>query len=131
MSERTLNFDHLDDADRRLAISAICAARDHWREISRKPGAVNRLECREVANYYERLRVKILTPPSELPSERGEDPLVRAIGPDEASDLIVALTEVIDRHGKFPGGPDEIEQVHRWQALSERIEQAGDWEVTS
>ena len=57
------------------------------------------------------------------------DPLAAALSPDEASDLILALSEMIDQRGKFPRDDDDQQQVNRWQALQERIEQAGDWEV--
>lgn len=62
------------------------------------------------------------------------DALAHALSPDEASDLLMALDAVIEQHLKFPQDPDdedEREQVKRWQALGERIDNAGDWEVTS
>jgi hypothetical protein len=41
---------------------------------------------------------------------------------DDLLDLRVALTEVIDRHGKMPEDDTERELVERWQGLAEDID---------
>jgi hypothetical protein len=68
------------------------------------------------------------------PGRKARDPLVAALSIDEANDLMIALSEVADRHGKRAvdaGGAtaDEHEQLERWRALQERIDHAGDWEA--
>jgi hypothetical protein len=57
------------------------------------------------------------------------DSLVYALALDEALDLRAALTEVIDRHGKFPEDDEDLERVVRWQELADRIDIATDIEA--